>query len=754
MEQVTEYAVKEFDHPLIGYNSGLENEELKAFLAKPVPIYTGFLSDVAPVHSLLFRIDLSGASLFPSSGIWYQKLLGYYGINCNIRLRLQLNANPFQCGLLRMVYIPCHGDTGNKTFDHTSGPVLYSQLPGIVYDVNCNKEVDLVIPFKHVVTQYQLSTKLGKWGTVYCYYYTPFQNSTGASLPDYTLWASLEEITLTGPALPIIMQAGKRKVKVKKAKQQTPVQTEETQAAGPVQSFIDSAIPYVDALAEVPFLSSIATPVSWIASGISEVCSWFGWSKPINSEIPTRMRRTYFEDLNNANSASNAIPLAVSRVNKIEIEPDLTWSDQDEMCIRYVAGRSAYISNFNWTSGLTIGSDLYNVRVGPGFMATYVGGNTHCTPVGYLSKLFGMWRGSMCFRFRFAKTDYHTGRVIVSFAPLPTYQTSVTLSLADTNYLLREVVDLTQGSEFCFTIPYYQIAPYLLINQATGILNVKILNPLTHPAVVSSNVYCNVEVWGGDDIEFAFPRDSDFAFNALVAQSGDRVVAKGCSIASKVIGNATITEDLGSLQARMCIGERVTSLKQLIMRQSYFPLPDPNSTPGNPVGFKPHVFLSAPVPTPDNISKIAPLYTFARGSIVLTAINPITPDARFGGLINACNRSENTVIPMGTTLAKFNNCNNESFLFEESSFGPVQVAIPMNTQGTATLITPFDGNNVTDVDPAFTSRSYVFRMSETGLSPTTTFLRGGADDFYCSLFIGVPSMIGAVTSDIDTYQTF
>lgn len=709
-------------------------------MSKPIILKTGVINDTAPVHSLLFSVELSGAGLFGTGTIWNQKLLGYYGINASIRLRLQVNGNPFQCGLLRMCYIPCLRDMGTYTYDHLSHPTLYSQLPGVVYDVNCNKEVDMVIPYKHVVSQYHLGSGQGKWGTLYCFYYTPFQNSTGASNPDYTLWASLEDITLTGPALPIIAQGGNRRVRVKT---QPKISSEEEKAAGPVQSFLDAAIPYVDAMTSVPLLSSIATPVSWIAKGASTVASWFGWSKPLNTAIPTRMRRTFFEDINHADSASNALPLSVSRNNQIEIDPQLSWNNEDEMSISYVARRSAYIGNFTWTPNSPTGSTVYTWFPGPGSALMYSTAMTYASPLAFCSFLFGMWRGSITLRFRFAKTEYHTGRLLLAFAPSNS-DVDPAITITDTNYLLREVVDLSQGSEFCFTIPYCQYAPYLLTNEAVGKLVMLVLNPLTNPASTTSSVVCNVEAFGGEDIEFAFPRDSNFHYSSIVAQSGDRSVTPGCMIKSKVLGNASIQPDLGSLQARFCIGERVTSLKQLLMRQAYFPIAGNDAVPNmNMSSFKPYVFLNN-VPNIDNISRIAPLYTFARGSMVFTMLNP-PEKARFNGFINTCNRSPFTVLP-SSTADNFQNCNNESYVFEENSCAPVHVQVPMNTQGVGQLIYPhFSGYD--DSSTKFTSRSYLFRLSEDSSIHTTTILRGGADDFQLSLFVGVPKIIGLVGSD-------
>lgn len=729
---------------------GVDNEDLKQFLQKPIIIGSGVVSDTASIGQALFRYNLKSSTLFPSGGIWNQKIQGFYGISADLRIRLQVNANPFQCGLLRLCYVPCEPDMGSLRWNRTEHPTSFSQLPGIVYDIACNTEMDLVIPYKHVYSQYQMSTGIGSWGTLYCFYYTPFYNAVGAALPDYTLWASLENTNLSGPTLPIVAQSGKRKVKVNK---------EQEKAAGPVQSFIDSALPYVEAMAEVPLLSTFATPVSWIASGVSAVCSWFGWSKPLNTDIPKRIQRTYFPDLNHMNSASNALPLAASRVNEIEIMPELTWNNEDEMTLGYVVQKSAYYNKFDWSTGATASTELMQIPIGPSFYKNLSNGKTYASPTAYVSSFFGMWRGSLCFTFRFAKTEYHSGRLVVSFAPLGPNETTKTITLTDSNYLLREIIDIKEGSVVSLQIPYINVLPYLLVGQVCGVLSVRVVNPLTAPANVTSTIQCVVEQYGGPDLEFGFPKDNDIIFDTtvptLVPQSGfyKKKVADGatpeCVISSKIIGNATIHPDMGCLQSRFCLGERVTSLKQLCMRSSYFPTVD-NQGVDNPLlpNFKPYVFNAATGLTGnDTISKIAPLYTFARGSMTFACMNPNpAANTQLMGLVNGCNRTTSSNIGGGTTAGTYGNLNTESFALEDLKVGPLVVNVPMYTQGPGVLITPYTGANYVDVSTGVSSRSYLFKISANGDIPLATILRSGADDFYCSLFTGVPAIKGLIGS--------
>lgn len=737
---------------------GVGNEELKQFLKKPIIIGSGVISDTASVGQILFKYNLKTSTLFPSGGIWHQKIQGFYGLSGDVRIRLQVNANPFQCGMLRLCYVPCEPDMGALQWNRIEHPTSFSQLPGLVYDIACNTEMDLVIPYKHVYSQYQMSTGLGSWGSVYCFYYTPFYNAVGASLPDFTVWASLENVSLSGPTLPIVAQAGSRKVRMANKEQEN--------AAGPVQSFIDSAIPYVDALAEVPFLSSFAKPVSWIANGVSAVCSWFGWSKPLNTPIPNRIQRTYFPDLNHMNSASNALPLAASRNNEVEIMPELTWNNEDEMTIGYVCQKSAYYTKFDWNTGAGASTELLQIPVGPSYYKNVGNGKTFATPTCYISSFFGMWRGSICFTFRFAKTQYHSGRLVVSFAPLGPTETTKNITLTDSNYLLREIVDIKEGAVFSLQIPYVNIVPYLMTNQTCGVISVRVVNPLTAPANVTSTIQCVVEQYGGPDLEFGFLRDNGIVFdttlstnNNIVPQSGifRKRVADGatpeCVISNKIIGNATIHPDMGSLQARFCLGERVTSLKQLCMRASYFPTLDSAGVDnGLQPSLKPHVFNSAIglEGTNDTISKIAPLYTFARGSVTLTCMN-VNPGTttQLMGLVNGCNRSTSSNIGGGTTAGTFQNLNTESFALEDLKIAPLIVNVPMYTQGPALLVTPYTGANAVDVSTVISSRSYLFKISSNGDMPAVTILRSGADDFYCSLFTGVPAIKGGLGSLAD-----
>jgi hypothetical protein len=69
-----------------------------------------------------------------------------------------------------------------------------------------------------------------------------------------------------------------------------------------------------------------------------------------------------------------------------------------------------------------------------------------------------MWRGSFVLTIKAAKTSFHSGRLMITYAPCDGTSFGVPgsakLDLDKTNYCYREVIDLRDGSEWSFILPY------------------------------------------------------------------------------------------------------------------------------------------------------------------------------------------------------------------------------------------------------------------------------------------------------------
>jgi len=79
------------------------------------------------------------------------------------------------------------------------------------------------------------------------------------------------------------------------------------------------------------------------------------------------------------------------------------------------------------------------------------------TPLCYFGRMYDYWRGSITYKIKIVKTQYHKGRILISWDPNITVIGVSNLETA----VFSKVVDLEMEDEVEFTIPYKAFSPYL-----------------------------------------------------------------------------------------------------------------------------------------------------------------------------------------------------------------------------------------------------------------------------------------------------
>ena len=206
------------------------------------------------------------------------------------------------------------------------------------------------------------------------------------------------------------------------------------------------------------------------------------------------------------------------------------------------------------------------------------------TPMTFCTNFFRLWRGSVKFTVKIVKTQFHSGRLLVCFNP---NDTATTLTLNNSAFIHREIVDIRDCSEFSFTCPYALTRPYMAVNDSLGTLSVIVLNKLTAPDSVSTVINLIFEVAAGPDVELAVPispmtgESSGLGWThypqyvpyvpkppsvgvSMLAEMNDcdltppDFVPGGGSVKSAQLETSTL-----------CIGEKITNFRQLLRRTSW-----------------------------------------------------------------------------------------------------------------------------------------------------------------------------------------
>lgn len=757
--------------------TGVLSQDIASFLAKPVPVVSGTLTPASLARTLLFKIDI--ASTLMAQAIWTDKLRGYMNYRGTAKIRLQVNANPFQAGRLILAYIPQYTHEPRTFTTHLTSLVNITQLPHVEMSLQ-DTECELVIPYIAPTTHFNVLTGFYDWGTVFCYVYSPLATGTGSNTCTYTAWLSFDDFEVEVPIVPQSRNVYPVKKDIIKKYRVNAIKSnldsEVNEGKGPISSVLSNISSIATTLYSIPMLAPIAGPTAWMTNLASGVASSFGWSKPVvDSPIQRFMTapHPYNANINEPDFSNNMGLLAD---NRVVVMPDVNLSGVDEMSINFIKRQKAYFTKVTWSSimlpGGLISFPCYPLSFAgpvssiPGNLPTDIIARDY-TPIAFLSKLYQYWRGSIEVTIKVVKTEYHTGRLIIAFSP---QSTNTTITSSQTNYIHREIVDLRDGSEFVVKIPYCYNSMYLDTDQAQNdifmMLQVHILNELVAPDTCSQSVELLLEVRGGTDMEFQVPKPFNMTptQTMVVPESGGEGQSE--MVLDKCIGSSTI-HDPAKMAAELCIGESSTSLLQLMKRYVRMSTTDAAYTIGtNTADIYPYYFSGyfvdpgIPVSTAgyltgDYVGTLAGCFAHSRGAVryrmpttnaanmAMTKFKTYDPVTVSPFSISAAAPiAQNGQMPQAT-LTEIGNQFNNAVAFDSSSALGSAGFVPMYSRTFCRLNRLFYDNlpNTTLASTAPDIVNHVIEFtSSSNFTTNTAFYRAASDDFHFSFWLGVPTM--------------
>jgi len=186
---------------------------------------------------------------------------------------------------------------------------------------------------------------------------------------------------------------------------------------------------------------------------------------------------------------------------------------------------------------------------------------TSYSPLAYISRYFLYWRGSIHYRFKFVKTPYHSGRLLLSFEPVYVLKSAGSTTIETSQYLYRTIIDLREQNEVEISVPYIYPAPWQQCIYGTGTWKLIVLDALVAPAMVASTIGIIVEIKGGPDFRWAAPIQFNDVPIVPSAVQMDNVLS------ADTVGNVAFEQDaLDVLETTQ--GEVICSFRQMIKRYS------------------------------------------------------------------------------------------------------------------------------------------------------------------------------------------
>lgn len=747
-------------------------QDIINFLQKPILLTNGIFS-TTDTYSFLNSFSMPLSAFNATQGIiWKQKLAGFFGIRMDMRFRIVTNANRFQQGRYCIGWVPLASpQQTTSNFKnilvnnmHMATLKQRTTVPHVELDLCTGTSAELLVPFVSVQNFYPLNTiissgDLASLGYINIYPYYPLTAASGSTTAGYSLYVSFEKITLFGAAS---AQSGISDREVS------------NKGNGPISSVAGAVSRGFKEFESIPLISSYAHSISWISDRIAKTATMFGFSKPLQGDSSTKMMLVNGTNHTTVDGDSDARSLSfLSKPGVTRVEGQ-SGTHFDEMDFAYIIQKYAWLQTVAWTSSTTVGN-ISSIEVRPDIGVDFVASNFHYIPLAFVARFFNYWRGSIKYRIKIVKTEFHSGRLSIAF-----YPTDELALIGNPAYVNRMIVDIRETSEIEIVIPYISRTPWTARGIKIGYLSIDVVDILTAPATVSSSIQLLIESSGGSDMEFAVPAPFDANVSIINPQSGIGE-PNDQKIISTTIGNSSINSN-PNLMSAIAIGDKISNFRTYLKRYHPIRPSDKLTTSSNAlntveVSMYPDAILAqliSPVGDiweSDMYSLLASCYAIVSGGIRIRNVVDT-------GLLNSTNNSINSnmytsfalelgaasvinpIRPVGTTTPISGNLPN--FYQNTLQNNIVSVEIPQYTQtmgrAKADIITyqggilTYYGYNAT-TGSSNTHGQVAFTLPTSSLAGATfvngytvhNLHRSLADDGNFSCFISIPPQNGLST---------
>jgi len=546
-------------------NSLITDAHLSEFLSRPTKIATVTWTENLGAGNIA---TISPWQLFFQTTSIKNKLEGFGYIRCKLHLKFTINASQFYYGSIGAFYTPMRDvvqDTTGSTYGYAPGfQVLQSQKPHVWLDPQTTSTALMELPFlynRNFLNACSLAEMTGM-GKIDLTQYAALRSANGVTTTgvNIVIYAWATDVELTGLTANGVLQSKREYVG-------------NGQISGPASTIANVA----SRMTDIPVIGPFAKATEMAAGALGGIASMFGFTNVPNVKDVEPMKSLAFHTL-----ASSEIS---EPINKLGLQPkqEISVASQhvgdptaDALHITNFVQRESFLCGSLWTTTSNEDTILFTSQVTPQLYEKSITGNhIYDTPMSYISRMFGYGRGDIIFRFKVIKTQYHRGRLSISWDP--NQLTSTGMPGYGNPRVQNIIFDLEDDDSIEVRVPYMQQLPFIKFRDgatgvngpfwsngsspsltgpegsANGTIQVRVVNRLTAPEA-SSDVDLLVFVRAAENFEYAGPaeiRDKTF----MVLQSKKEFV----------LGNPSVSD---SDAYNEIFGEKIISLRQLLHRQS------------------------------------------------------------------------------------------------------------------------------------------------------------------------------------------
>ena len=738
---------------------------LKKTLCRPVQLDSGSWATTDAVGANLAFHQIP--ELLLNQSIFSKKLDGFQGIRGSITLRLQVTANPFQQGLVKLMFYPLYWE--DETYGlRTLQPESWSFWPSVELNLSKETACELRVPFTLPVSFCSLMTNTvelrPQMGAVIVKVYSQLKVGAGSNTVGWNLYGHWNEddLALVNPT-PNVYQSGT----TKKLTHGHSLPADQEKKSDSISSSLAAGSTIATYAAGIPVLADIAGPTAWALRVASRVASALGFSRPPLDSKPILTTRMDFPYNGNVEGPDVSMPLSLTTQPSLKFEPKLGGKNEDEMAIDSFVSKFGYYTTINFPTSDIAGAILENYRLGPAWMTANE--TKYPKPYQLLGKIFKWWRGNIRIRIKFVKTKMHTARLQFSFFP-GFYDPA---DFDNSEYVHREIVDISNVDELIYELPFTSQFPYLsttVLNSDPntayyGSFQIMVINPLTCPSSVASAIDLIMEVAMGEGSEWVQPGVLNPMLPTVpivmstastrmarpkpknTPQSGESppLVRVSTLSEAKITGHQTET-------AQLCIGEKILSLRQLIKYPADITYGPSINVTSDSVGtinkcyFQPFAIGAVePLGTKaarfnDLLNLIAPYFRFSRGGMRVRGNSWCPGDASYptGILTFVAKSSANPGIAGIDTVSPGLNFGGQIHSAADGIWKftiPAWQNVPMVPHHYAVSDTVPEVNNLMARQNALAFTGVLFKPSESWLMYMN---RQPADDYELISFVGPP----------------
>lgn len=270
--------------------------------------------------------------------------------------------------------------------------------------------------------------------------------------------------------------------------------------------------------------------LSSVGDGIKSLLGVFNLDKPALPNVKVGNMLAPVAPLAHMKGEDSSVRLASTNQGGY-LETDFSAAPPEELNVLAICSRPTLADQITWPASATENTQLFRVPVHPGYCTfSPVAGKTPAafklfpTYLAYMSTFYDQWKGSINFRFDFAASQFHTGRLQFAFEPNSNLTPLVppANTVQDFSNSPELIFDLHEDKSVEINIPYVSTTirkfsrsgPYVQnlanANDADlymlGYLYIRVLTPLVAPNNVAPDITFNVYVSAGSDFSLHVPR--------------------------------------------------------------------------------------------------------------------------------------------------------------------------------------------------------------------------------------------------------